>query len=164
MRWLFLLFIVVPLVELYLLLVIGDHVGFVPTVSAVVVEGIFGAWLARREGRRVWRAWREALQRMQPPEEGVVDGVLVLVGAVLLLTPGVLTDVVGMFLLVPFTRRLVARRVRRSIDERIADGRLRAFTYGFPGVPVPGDGVVETSGQSVEETATPAPAPRPKRA
>ena len=156
MGWLLLAFILVPLLELYLLLHIGAHVGFLPTVAAVVVEGIFGAWLARREGRRVWRAWREALERMEPPAAGVIDGVLVLVGAVLLLTPGVLTDVVGIFLLVPFTRRIAAKRVRRALERRIEQGRLQIWSLGVPHGPpgarsAPPSRVVETSGKSVDE-------------
>lgn len=131
MRWLLLLFIVVPLVELGLLLWIGHFIGFWSTVAIVLGTGLLGSTLAKREGLKVWRAWRRSLETLTPPEQGVIDGVLVLVGAALLITPGVLTDVLGLLLLLPGPRGMVAKRVRRAIDRRIAAGHIQVMQGGF---------------------------------
>lgn len=148
MGWLLLLFIGVPLLELYLLLWLGTLIGFWPTLGIAVVTGLVGSSLAKREGLKVWREWRAALDELRPPAFGLVESLLVLVGGVLLVTPGVLTDVAGLLLLVPAVRRRVAVRVRRRIDARLAaaDVRMR----GAPGVQRPSPsaiGVVETTGE-----------------
>ncbi|HEX5748278.1 MAG TPA: FxsA family protein [Archangium sp.] len=135
-KYLLLAFTVVPFIELYLLLAIGREVGFWPTVGGVLLTGVVGAWLAKKEGLRVLRRWQESLAQGRMPEEGLVGGVLVLVGGVLLVSPGVLTDVVGLFLLFPPTRRLVAAVVRRRLERRMAEGTLRVTTFqseSFPG-------------------------------
>jgi UPF0716 protein FxsA len=156
---LLLLFTVVPLVELYLLLFIGDVVGFWPTVGIVLFTGVLGAWLAKREGLRVFRKWQEALAEYRMPEEGVLGGVLVLVGGVLLVTPGVLTDLVGFLLLVPPTRRLVAAVVRRRVERRIADGSIHVVTYTSAGTvgrrSAAPPGVIDVEGEVVEEEPPP---------
>ncbi len=160
MRWLLLLFIVVPLVELYLLLWIGSFIGFWPTVAIVLSTGLLGSALAKREGLKVWRAWRRSLETLTPPEQGVIDGVLVLIGGALLITPGVLTDMIGLLLLLPKPRALVAARVRRAIDRRIAAGQLHVMQNGFDEVwaPRPADmraDVVETHGEETGAGALP---------
>ena len=137
-KYLLLAFTVVPFIELYLLLAIGREVGFWPTVGGVLLTGLIGAWLAKKEGVRVLRRWQESLAQGRMPEEGLVGGVLVLVGGVLLVSPGVLTDVVGLFLLFPPTRKLVAAVVRRRPERRMAAGTLRVTTFQsgpFPGGP-----------------------------
>jgi UPF0716 protein FxsA len=116
---LLLLFTVVPVVELYLLITLGQHVGAGPTIALVLVTGLVGAWLAKREGSRVLRSWQEAMARGQAPREGVISSLLVLVGGVLLVTPGVVTDATGLLLLVPWTRRLVADAVRTRVERRL---------------------------------------------
>lgn len=126
---LILLFTFVPLVELFLLLLIHEHVGFWPTAGIVLVTGVVGAGLARAEGLRVFRQWRKALFRGKVPEDGVLGGVLVLVGGVLLVTPGVLTDAVGLLLLIPPTRRLIATWVKRGIERRISAGQIQVVNY-----------------------------------
>lgn len=137
---LLLLFTVVPLVELYLLLYLGSFIGFWPTVAIVLVTGVLGAMLAKREGLRVFRRWSDALREGRMPEEGVLGGVLVLVGGVLLVTPGVLTDVTGLLLLFPPTRRFVAERLRRYAERRIAGGQLHVVSYGMGGFEAVGGG------------------------
>ncbi len=117
---LFLLFTVVPVVELYLLITIGGWVGAEATVGIVFVTGMLGATLARKEGTRVWRQWQEAVAAGQIPKEGVVSSLLVLVGGVLLVTPGVLTDITGLALLIPPTRRLVAGVLGNYLKKRFA--------------------------------------------
>ncbi|MFP2911949.1 FxsA family protein [Pyxidicoccus sp. 3LFB2] len=132
-KYLLLAFTVVPFIELYLLLAIGREVGFLPTLAMVLVTGLIGASLARREGARVMRSWRESMARGQVPEDGILSGALVLVGGALLVAPGVFTDVVGLLLLIPPTRRFVAARLRRSLERKVHDGSVRVTTVGFGG-------------------------------
>jgi UPF0716 protein FxsA len=165
MRWVVLLFVVVPLAELYLLLQLARWIDFWPTVLLVLTTGILGGTLAKLEGLRVWRAWRHALSTMTVPEQGVLDGLLVLVGGVLLITPGILTDLTGLVLLFPFSRRRIAARLRSTIDRRLATGRVQVFTAPFGGAqpaptrstrptssPSPTRGeVIETTGEGVDD-------------
>lgn len=125
---LFLLFIVVPLVELYLLLVLGRAMGFWPTVGLVLATAALGTYFGKREGLRVLRSWRESLARGEMPEEGILGGLLVLVGGVLLITPGVLTDLAGILLLLPPSRRWIAKRLRAHLERSLAEGRT-TFSY-----------------------------------
>ncbi|MCX4242694.1 FxsA family protein [Paraliomyxa miuraensis] len=127
---LLLLFTVVPVVELYLLITIGAQLGAGATVAIVLGTGLLGAWLAKREGARVMRQWQESMARGEIPKEGVVSSVLVLVGGVLLITPGVLTDVTGLLLLVPWSRRAVAHLVRKRLAHRF---QVQSFLVGAPG-------------------------------
>lgn len=131
---LFLLFTLVPLLDLWVLVRLGDAVGWWPTLALVILTGVAGAWLARAEGLRVLRAWRAALSAGRLPEEGVLSGVLVLVGAALLVTPGVITDAAGLALLLPPTRRLAAAGLRRWLERQAQTGHVRVFTVG-PGRP-----------------------------
>ncbi|NOY89908.1 MAG: FxsA family protein [Deltaproteobacteria bacterium] len=137
------LFIVVPLVEVYLLFGLAQLMGFWATVALVLVTGTLGAGLAKREGLRVLGRWRSALAQGRVPEEGVLDGLLVLVGGVLLVTPGVLTDLTGLLLLLPPTRKLAAVWLRRRAERGIAAGNVQIFGFGaspFAGSPFSGFG------------------------
>lgn len=156
---LFALFAIVPLVEVYLLFVLGNAMGFWPTVLLILLTAGLGAALGKREGLRVWGAWREALAAGRLPEEGVLGGVLVLLGGVLLVTPGVLSDVTGLALLFPPSRRVVAKVVQRHLEKRMAQGQA-AFQYSVqfgPDIfrharPAPGYGeVIDTDGEVLEE-------------
>jgi UPF0716 protein FxsA len=115
---LFVLFTVVPAVELYLLIQIGKVVGGGTTVALVVAMGFLGAWLAKREGLQLLSTVVDEARRGIPPADRLVEGVLVIVGSILLITPGVLTDVVGFLLLVPFTRRLLVRPTKAWLGRR----------------------------------------------
>ncbi|MCH9686419.1 MAG: FxsA family protein [Deltaproteobacteria bacterium] len=124
---LLLLFTVVPVVELYLLITIGQTLGAELTIGLVLVTGLLGASLAKREGGRVLRNWQGAMARGEMPKEGVVSSLLVLVGGVLLVTPGVVTDATGLLLLIPWTRRWVAAFVRKRMEHRI---QVHSFVPG----------------------------------
>lgn len=126
---LLLLFTAVPLIELYLLLLVGRLLGLWPTVAIVLLTGMVGAWLAKSEGLRVLRRWQTALGEGRVPEEGVLDGLLVLVGGVLLVTPGVLTDVLGLALLLPPSRHVIARFVRSRVERKIEQGQIHVVRY-----------------------------------
>lgn len=135
---LFLLFTALPLVDLWVLLHIGRALGLWSTVALVVATGFAGAWLAKAEGLRVMREWQRALAEGRLPDEGVLSGALVLAGGLLLVTPGVISDAAGLFLLFPPTRRLAAAGVRRWLRGQIASGRIHVVTRGGSGRPRPG--------------------------
>ena len=132
-RYLFLAFTVVPLIELYLLLNLGRNVGVLPTVAFVLGTGLLGALLARHEGVRFLRDWQTSMAQGRLPEEGILSGALVLVGGALLIAPGVLTDVTGMLLLIPPTRRWVAGRLRRVMERRMKAGTLHVSGFRVGG-------------------------------
>jgi UPF0716 protein FxsA len=116
---LFLAFIVVPIAELYVLVRVGQQIGVLPTIAILLVDSLVGAWLLKREGRKAWAAFRRALDDKRVPAKEVADGALVLFGGALLLTPGFLSDVLGLLCVLPPTRAalrgvltgLVARRL-----------------------------------------------------
>jgi len=115
-----LLFIVVPLVELFILIQVGQVIGPLWTIAALVVVSVLGAWLVRREGPRAWRRFREALEQGRLPTDEVIEGALVLFGGVLLLTPGFLSDALGLVLMIPPTRALIAGQLKRRLGARMS--------------------------------------------
>ena len=117
-------FIVVPIVELWIVFQVGDLVGLAPTLVLLVVMSVAGAWLVKREGKAAWQRFRAALGTKLPAVE-VVDGALVLVGGTLLLTPGFLTDAVGLLLVLPPTRALVNRTIRNRARKTFGLGTDR---------------------------------------
>lgn len=119
-----LLFIVIPLVELVLLLMLADTVGSLMTLAVVIATGIGGAWLMRRQGIRILRSIRQELGAGRLPSTELLDGVLLLMAGVLLLTPGVLTDLVGIALLIPITRSIFRRWLAAYFKQH---WRLKAF-------------------------------------
>jgi UPF0716 protein FxsA len=126
------LFVVVPLVEIYLIVQVGQVIGAWWTILILVADSLLGAALLKREGTAAWRALVEALRSYRMPARELADGVLVLVGGTLLLTPGFVTDVLGFFFILPFTRPL-ARRVLTAVI-------TRKFLGGPPGPPGPSSG------------------------
>lgn len=127
---LFLLFTLVPLVELYLLVTIGGWMGVGPTIALVALTGLVGAALARREGRKALSSYQESLAKGKLPEEGIVSGLLILAGGVMLITPGVLTDVFGLAMMVPPIRRATAKLVKKRTQARIESGDIRVMQLG----------------------------------
>lgn len=125
-----LLFVVLPILELVLLIRIGQWVGVVPTVALVLLTGVGGAMLARAEGLRVLFRFQRELASGRLPGQALLDALSVLLGGVLLLTPGVLSDVAGLSLLVPVTRRWIQRKVRARLEQRITDGTIRVLVGG----------------------------------
>lgn len=121
---LFLLFTLVPLVELMLLIRIGGLIGLLPTLTLVVMTGAAGAWLARAEGLRSWIAVQTELARGRIPGEELVHGVLVLIAGIVLVTPGVLTDIAGLILLVRPIRRSLIGRLRDRITRQLEEGAV----------------------------------------
>lgn len=133
-----LLFVLVPLVELFILVQIGEVVGLLPTLALVLLTGAAGAALARREGLRVLWSFQSELAQGRLPQQQILDGLSVLLGGAFLVTPGILTDVAGLALLFPPTRRFVQRRVRKALERRIREGAVN-FVFMGPGM-APGAG------------------------
>ena len=117
MTRLFLLFTLIPAIELYLLVRIGSLFGAEVAVALVLFTGVVGAWLARREGVAVLTALQADLARGIPPAGRLVEGAMVLAGGILLITPGVLTDLTGIALLLPPVRRWLAPRVIAALAD-----------------------------------------------
>jgi UPF0716 protein FxsA len=125
-----LLFTIVPLVELYILIKIGSHVGGLNTILLVVVTAMLGAWLARLQGLRTLQQIQVSLSQGQIPAEELIDGVLILIGGILLVTPGVLTDLFALVLLFPITRTYFKRWLRRRFDRMVASGDVQLHYRG----------------------------------
>jgi UPF0716 protein FxsA len=118
---LLLLFIVVPIAELAILIQVGQLIGIWWTIALLVADAVLGSMLARAQGRVAWRRFNAALQSGRPPAKETLDGVLVLFGAALLLTPGFISDILGLLLLIPPTRAVVrAVLVRRFAARMVA--------------------------------------------
>jgi UPF0716 protein FxsA len=111
------LFIVVPILELYVIIQVGQAIGVVPTLLLLLADAILGSLLLRHQGRGAWRRFNEALAQRRFPGREVADGALIIVGGTLLLTPGFVTDLVGLLLLIPPTRA-ISRRLLRSVFAR----------------------------------------------
>ncbi len=123
-----LLFVGVPLLELFILVKLGAAIGIWPTIGIVLVTGVLGASVARYEGLRVLNHINDELRYGRMPAEELFDGLLILIGGIVLLTPGLLTDLFGFSLLVPATRRMYKEWLRRRFDNMIRSGETR-FTY-----------------------------------
>ena len=133
------LFLVLPLVELYFLIQVGQVIGAWWTIALLVADSILGAWLVKREGRRAWAALREALASGRMPHKELADGALVLVGGTLLMTPGFVSDVVGIALVLPLTRPVFRRLLARVVAARLVGGVVGPGFRPGPG-PGPGNG------------------------
>jgi len=112
---LLILFTVVPLIELALLIKLGNLIGLWPTIFIVIATGALGAALARSQGTRTVGAIRAELAQGRAPTESLINGLLILVGGVVLLTPGLLTDILGFSLLIPFTRNWFKKELRGKL-------------------------------------------------
>jgi UPF0716 protein FxsA len=118
------LFIVVPLLELYVILQVGDAIGLGWTLLILVADSILGSMLLKSQGRQVWRRFNDATAAGRIPHSEIIDGVLIIFGGAFLLTPGFLTDIVGLFFLIPPTRALFRRMVRGAIERGTLWGRV----------------------------------------
>lgn len=133
-----LLFLLTPIVEIYVIIQVGQAIGALPTVALLVAESALGAWLVKREGRRAWQALRVAVTSGSLPGRELSDAALVLVGGTLLLTPGFVTDVVGFLLILPVTRPAARRLLAWLVARRSATVVVRRHGGTGPRV-VPGE-------------------------
>lgn len=121
---LFLIFSVVPIIELYLLIRVGKLIGALPTVALLLVVSLAGAWLVRSQGFVILRRIQDELALGRLPAAGLLDGALVLLGGLLLLTPGFISDVVGLFFIVPPTRAVIKQFLGLWLQNRLARGQF----------------------------------------
>ena len=113
------LFIIVPIAELALLIQVGSWIGFWPTLALLVLDAVLGSMLMRSQGRAAWRRFNVAIEEGRAPAREALDGVLVIFGGALLLTPGFITDIFGLLFLIPPTRVLVRRLIVRRATLRV---------------------------------------------
>jgi UPF0716 protein FxsA len=142
---LLLLFIVVPIAELFVIIQVGDAIGVLPTIALLIADSVLGSMLMRSQGRAAWRRFNEAVAEGRIPHREVLDGALVIFGGALLLTPGFLSDILGALLLLPPTRALARTVVARRVLPRLvvsglggAGGRGGARRRPSPGADVEG--------------------------
>jgi UPF0716 protein FxsA len=114
-----LLFILVPILELYVIIQVGQEIGALWTIAILVADSILGSLLLRAQGRSAWRRFNAALSAGRPPAREVLDGVLIVFGGALLLTPGFATDVGGLLLLIPPTRAVIRGVLVRRLAKRV---------------------------------------------
>jgi UPF0716 protein FxsA len=124
--FLVILFIVVPILELWLIIEIGGLIGVVPTLLLLLADALLGSLLLRHQGRGAWRRFNAALAERRFPGREVADGLLIAIGGTLLLTPGFVTDIFGAILLIPPTRAIVRRLMRGYVGKRF-------LVMGVPG-------------------------------
>jgi UPF0716 protein FxsA len=130
-------------VEIYVLIQIGEVIGVWWTVLLLIADGLLGSWLMKREGTRALRALQQALDARRMPARELADGALILVGGTLLLTPGFVTDIAGLICVLPFTRPLVRGVVVRFLT--------RKFLAGAAG-PLSGAGIFDPAGPGATHT------------
>lgn len=138
MALLVVLFIVVPIAELFVIIKVGQLIGIWPTLALLLADAVLGTLLLKHQGRGAWRRFNEALAQRRFPGREVADGVLIVIGGTLLLTPGFLSDVFGLLLLIPPTRALARRLLRRFVVGRFAVVNVSGFGRG--GGPFAGGG------------------------
>jgi len=146
-----LLFIVVPIAELAVIIQVGQEIGVLWTVAILVADSILGSVLMRSQGRVAWRRFNEATSTGRVPAREVVDGALVIFGGALLLTPGFLSDILGLVLLIPPTRALVRAVLLRQLARRM----LRAATTRRGGPRARHDYDVDGTATDVDPDALP---------
>lgn len=112
------LFIVVPIIELYVIIKIGGLIGVLPTLALLLADAVLGSLLLRHQGRGAWQRFNQALAERRFPGREVADGLMIAIGGTLLLTPGFVTDIFGLFLLIPPTRAIARGLLRRYAAHR----------------------------------------------
>ena len=115
----FVVLVLMPLLELYVLVQVGQVIGAGWTIALLVVSGIAGTWLIRHEGGRAWHALREAIEGGRMPANELADGGLILLGGALMLAPGFVTDAFGVLLILPFARPVFRRTLAAMVARRI---------------------------------------------
>jgi len=148
---LLLLFTIVPIVELALLVWLGGQIGFWPTVGLIAATAVVGSTLAHREGLSALARFRARMAAGEMPSDELTDGILILISGAFLLTPGVLTDVVGFLGLLPPTRAVIKRVVSKRVRRSLLGGSVRVGTW--PPTPPQDDDVVDVEVVDIEREA-----------
>ena len=121
---LLILFIIIPLVELYLLVVVGSRVGLPATILLVILTGAWGAYLAKSQGYSILARIQAETAAGRVPTKELIDGLLVLIGGIVLLTPGLLTDLAGFCLMLPGFRAIIRERVKKKFASQVGDFQM----------------------------------------
>jgi UPF0716 protein FxsA len=155
MPLLVLLFVVVPFVELYLIIQVGQAIGAVPTIALLLADSLLGSWLLRSQGRAVWQRFRTALASGRPPARETIDGALVIFGGALMLAPGFVTDAFGALLLLPPSRAAVRRAILRHARSRLFLGFGGVGGRGAPRGRTREDEPVDAIAREIDPPTTP---------
>ncbi|MET1180141.1 FxsA family protein [Peribacillus simplex] len=126
----FLMFIIaMPVVEIIVLLLSGNLIGFWPTLFLIVATGLIGAYLAKRQGMETWKKAQEQIRYGMMPGNEIIDGICIFIGAALLLSPGLISDIMGLILVLPPTRKLLKPIVIRFIMNRMNKGKVTIIQH-----------------------------------
>ena len=126
---LILLFTAIPIIELMLLLRINQYIGFGPTILLVFMTGVIGALLAKQQGREILQRIKRDMKQGQMPGDELVNGLCVLIGGALLLTPGIITDVAGFSLVIPSARQWLKQSIKRRMQQMIREGTVHVHYH-----------------------------------
>ena len=126
--YLILLFTIIPALELYILIEVGTHIGVGNTLLIIILTGVIGAYLARLQGFIVLKNIQNELNHGNMPNSQLLDAFMILAGGVVLLTPGFVTDLFGLILLIPWTRSLIKLWIKKKLESMIAKGEAIHFT------------------------------------
>jgi UPF0716 protein FxsA len=144
-------FIVVPVVELYVIIQIGQLIGIWPTLALLLADALLGSLLLRHQGRGAWRRFNAAIEERRFPAREVADGLMIAIGGTLLLTPGFVTDVFGLILLLPPTRAIVRRLSRAYFARRFVVVGAGSPPFGSGGQPPRRDYDFDATAEEVDE-------------
>lgn len=124
MKWLFLAFILIPTAELSILIYAGQQIGFLPTISLILITGFLGAYLAKKQGTKAWLDFNRRMTNMETPGDAMIDGVCIFIGGLLLLMPGFITDVTGLLLLFSGPRNLIRPMIHKWIYKKMKNKQI----------------------------------------
>jgi UPF0716 protein FxsA len=151
MAFFVILFILLPIAEIYVIVKVGEAIGILPTLALLIVDGFLGAALARSQGRGAWIRFNRALAEGRVPAREVFDGAMIIVGGAFLLAPGFITDAIGLLLLLPPTRAAFRGLVARMARRRLTVAPRIIFFGGSARGPAPPSYDVEGSAREVDE-------------
>ena len=124
MKWLLFAFIIVPTAELALLIYSGQLIGLFATIGVILITGMGGAYLARRQGIKAWNELKRRMEMMETPGDALIDSVCILLGGILLIMPGFITDVGGFLLLFSWPRNLIRPFIQKWIYNKMKSGQI----------------------------------------
>lgn len=124
MKWLILAFIAIPTAELALLIYSGKTLGLFPTIAIILITGVGGAYLAKRQGLKAWNELRSRMATMETPGNALIDSVCIFFGGILLIMPGFITDIVGLLLLFKGPRNIIRPFIQKWIYNKMKNGRI----------------------------------------
>jgi UPF0716 protein FxsA len=125
MRYILLLLILIPAADIGVLLLSGKTIGVLPTITCIILTGVIGAYLAKKEGLETIRKAQQQLRNGHIPGEAVLDGICILVGGTMLITPGFITDILGFLMLFPITRKPIKWAMKKFLRKWLNRGNIK---------------------------------------